>query len=277
MAQMKRGSPLKKLFAGCESCKVIGRIPSVLQGFARAHEWKDSMLEGSGGPSILGDPPNPLRSYFDSVAKGKGIWKWLHYFDIYHRHFQKFVGKEVRVVEVGIYSGGSLDMWKAYFGPKCMVYGVDIEEACKAYEEERTKIFIGDQGDRRFWRHFREQVTDFDILIDDGGHLPEQQIVTLEETLPYLRGGGVYLCEDVCGTHNRFAAYVRGLATALNAEEIREGAESEGAETISLPSTFQRSICSVHLYPYVTVIEKTFNPVDQLAAVKRGTNWQPFL
>jgi hypothetical protein len=280
MAQMKSGNPLKKLFSGCETCKVIGRIPLVLRGFARARGWKDSMVEGRPGTSILGDPPNPLRTYFDSVATGKGIWKWLHYFDIYHRHFQKFVGKEVRVVEVGIYSGGSLDMWKAYFGPKCMVYGVDIEEACKAYEDERTRVFIGDQGDRRFWRRFREQVPDIDILIDDGGHLPEQQIVTLEETLPYLRGGGVYLCEDMHGTHNKFASYMHGLATALNDFTVKDSSGStvqDGTEGAVFPGTVQRSICSIHLYPFVTVVERARRPVDQLVAVKHGTEWQPYL
>src|SRR2546425_10622753 len=95
MAQMKRGNPLKKLLSRCETCKIIGRIPSILRGFALARGWKDSMLEGRRSTSILGDPPNPLRTYFDSVVTGKGIWKWLHYFDIYHRHFQKFIGKEV--------------------------------------------------------------------------------------------------------------------------------------------------------------------------------------
>jgi hypothetical protein len=47
-----------------------------------------------------------------------------------------------------------------------------------------TSIHIGDQGDREFWRAFRERVPPVDVLIDDGGHQPEQQIVTLEEMLP---------------------------------------------------------------------------------------------
>ncbi len=277
MTLFKRGNPLKRILARSATCKMIGRMPLALRGVTQAHGWRDSVTEGHHG-SIVGDPPNPLTDYFNSVTTGRGIWKWLHYFDIYHRHFQKFVGKEVRVVEVGIYSGGSLDMWKAYFGPKCMVYGVDIEEACKAYEDDRTKVFIGDQGDRSFWKRFREQVPEMDILIDDGGHLPEQQIVTLEETLPYLRGDGVYLCEDVHGAQNQFAAYVRGLAADLDAYTAeRSTAESGGRQTAVVPTSFQRAISSVHLYPFVTVIEKPRNSVDRLVAVKHGTEWQPFL
>jgi hypothetical protein len=108
-------------------------------------------------------------------------------------------------------------------------------------------------------------------LIDDGGHLPEQQIVTLEETLPYMRNGGVYLCEDVTGAHNRFAAYVYGLAAELNVF-----AQKNGTESAVLPTNFQRSISSIHLYPFVTVVEKSTHPVDELVAPKHGTEWQPF-
>src|SRR4051794_16123713 len=76
-------------------------------------------------------PTNPLLKYFRNHSEGRGIWKWEHYFDIYHRHFNKFVGSHVKVLEIGIYSGGSLDMWRPYFGDQCHIYAVDIEEACK--------------------------------------------------------------------------------------------------------------------------------------------------
>jgi hypothetical protein len=56
----------------------------------------------------------------------------------------------VHILEIGVFGGGSLEMWRNYFAPKCHVYGVDIEPACKSYEQERTKIFIGDQADPGF-------------------------------------------------------------------------------------------------------------------------------
>ena len=110
--------------------------------------------------------------------------KWLHYFDLYHRHLQKFIDRPVTVVEVGVYSGGSMPMWRHYFGEHCRVHGVDIQEECKMYEDAHTTIHIGDQADRAFWKRFRESVPAVDVLIDDGGHQPEQQMVTLEEMLP---------------------------------------------------------------------------------------------
>jgi hypothetical protein len=53
---------------------------------------------------------NPLATYFNNNETGPGIWKWEHYFEIYHRHLEKFRGKPIRILEIGIYSGGSLGM-----------------------------------------------------------------------------------------------------------------------------------------------------------------------
>lgn len=159
---------------------------------------------------------NRMRHFFDNRTQGNGIWKWTHYFDIYDRHFNKFRGQEVHILEIGIYSGGSLEMWRDYFGPKAILYGVDIEAACRAYESDNVKIFIGDQADRMFWHEFRQKVPVLDIVIDDGGHQPQQQIVTLEELLPFLRSGGVYCCEDIHGKSNEFAAYIYNLGAKLN-------------------------------------------------------------
>src|SRR5205823_10308032 len=108
-------------------------------------------------------------------------------------------------------------MWRQYLGKGCRVHGGDTQKECKVYEDSHTTIHIGDQADREFWKRSREAVPPVDVLIDDGGHQPEQQMVTLEEMLHHLRPGGVYICEDVHGTGNRFAAFAHSLADELNA------------------------------------------------------------
>src|SRR5258705_12598301 len=119
----------------------------------------DAMFAYGGQPEgRTADHLNPLASYFRSHKEGPGIWKWMHYFDVYHRHFSKFVGREVHVLEIGIYSGGSLPMWREYFGGQSHIYGVDIEDACRVYAGERIKVMIGDQADRTFWAEFRKTV-----------------------------------------------------------------------------------------------------------------------
>ena len=111
-----------------------------------------------------------------------------------------------------------------------------------------------------------------DILIDDGGHKPEQQIVTLEQMLPHLKPGGVFICEDVHGINNDFTAYVGALADRLNAF-----APAFDQHVLSSPATpLQSDVHSVHFYPYVIVIEKRAAPLTTLSAPKHGTMWQPF-
>jgi len=220
---------------------------------------------------------NPLRDYFQNHRKGPGIWKWDHYFDIYHRHFERFRGQEVHILEIGIYSGGSLGMWRDYFGPRCHVYGVDIEPACKVYERDGVKVFIGNQADRSFWRRFWQEVPRIDIIIDDGGHRTDQQIITLEETLPKLSPGGVFLCEDVHGTYKGFTAYIDGLMHQLTAGDLVHNLDNDSRRLTARANSFQESIGSIHSYPFVTVIEKRAKRLQEFVAPKHGTEWQPFM
>src|SRR5262245_19556515 len=87
-------------------------------------------LAAAAEPEGVVDPENPLWRYFQAHTEWRGLHKWIHYFEIYHRHLAKFVGKEVRVVEVGIQSGGSLEMWMDYFGAGCRITGIDIDAEC---------------------------------------------------------------------------------------------------------------------------------------------------
>jgi 23S rRNA U2552 (ribose-2'-O)-methylase RlmE/FtsJ len=239
-------------------------------------------------PDLVSPPPadirperSPLEAFFDAKLEGPGIWKWRHYFDIYHRHFSPIRNRDHLVIlEIGIYSGGSLDMWREYFGPTAKIYGVDIEPSCRTYERPGTHILIGDQADRTFWQRMIADGTlpAPDIVIDDGGHTPEQQRVTLEELLPHLRPGGVYLCEDIQGQSNDFAAFVSGLSDSLNAVESWSSDEANPERRVVVKSnSVQASLNSVHLYPYVVVIEKRDSELPELVAPKHGSQWEPFL
>src|SRR6266496_171355 len=250
--------------------EIANLLTSVMVGaqFGREMVFTPQRQPGDGLP----DTPNPILSYFNAHREGPGIWKWLHYFDIYHRYFSRFVGREVHVLEVGIYSGGSLPMWREYFGEDCHLYGVDYHEACMAYKDEGIEVFIGDQADRSFWSRVKDAVPTIDILIDDGGHLPEQQRITLEEMLPHIAPGGVYLCEDIQGLFNTFAAYVQGLASGLNSQSPCEMPEGTSGVACTA-SNVQAAIGSIHLYPFVAVIEKRERSLGRLIAPKHGTQW----
>ncbi|MCB1224377.1 MAG: class I SAM-dependent methyltransferase [Verrucomicrobiales bacterium] len=221
---------------------------------------------GGGGEPVV---DNALWTYFQNNHTGPGIWKWHHYFEAYDRHLAKFRGQSPVVMEVGIYSGGSLGMWRSYFGPGCSIIGVDIEEACRVCESEGIRVLIGDQGDPEFWRGVKKDLPPVDVFIDDGGHTKTQQIVTLEQMLSQMAPGGVFICEDIHGTRNGFMAFVAGMAGLLNKTEKRDGGQ--------VPDEVQRQIHSIHIYPYMVVVEKRSAPLDALTLSKQGTEWQPFL
>jgi len=242
---------------------ILYSLPKSLKGFLYAYKWR---FFNKTPPALSENNDNPLRDYFNSHKEGRGIMKWDHYLDIYDHHLSKFVGQEVHILEVGIHSGGSLEMWKNYLGKKCRVYGIDIHDVCKMYEDEQTKVFIGDQGSRKFWNDIKKKVPHVDIIIDDGSHNAKDQIITLEEMLPHIRQGGVYLCEDVKGLVNGFSIYMSGLTINLNACKKREGKTH--------PTKFQKDIRSIHTYPFVTVIEKNHNQIDEFSSVKHGSLWQ---
>jgi predicted O-methyltransferase YrrM len=212
--------------------------------------------------------PGDLERYFDTHSDGPGIWKWRHYFPMYERHLAKFRDRPVQLAEVGVYSGGSLPMWRDWLGPKSHITGIDIEPACKAYTGERIEVVIGDQGDPGFWRSFLETRT-VDVLIDDGSHRPEDQIETLRAVLPALSPGGVYVCEDVHRPSNPYTRFIEGFTRELDAF----APDADGSRTTG----FQRAVASVHRYPYAVVIERTEAALERLDAPKRGTAWEPFL
>ncbi len=212
--------------------------------------------------------PGRLETYFDTHTDGPGLWKWRHYFPIYERHLAKFVGRAPQIVEIGIFSGGSLAMWLDYFGDGTHIYGVDVEPECKAHESPTVSVSIGDQADPAFWTRFLADVPSIDIVIDDGGHAASQQIATLEALLPHISPGGVYLCEDIHGRHHGFHAYIDGLSRNLHT--VGPGSMDDGQEV----TAFQRAIESIHRYPFVAVIEKRSVAIERLIAPKRGTQWE---
>ena len=184
------------------------------------------------------------------------------------------------ILEIGIYSGGSLEMWRDYFGPSAKIYGVDIEPSCKAYETAGTYVLIGDQADKTFWQRAIADGTlpAPDVVIDDGGHTPEQQRVTLEELLPHVRPGGVYICEDIHWQGNAFISFTSGLTDSMNS---MGGLNSDEANperrSVVKANSVQANLNSIHHYPYVVVIEKRKYDLNELIAPKHGSQWEPFL
>jgi methyltransferase family protein len=214
---------------------------------------------------------NDLENYFAGNT-GRQIMKWRHYFEIYDRHLARFRGTDVHVLEFGVAQGGSAQMWKHYFGPRCRVYGVDKNPACKQAEEERIEVFIGDQADRKFLRELAARIPRIDILIDDGGHRMKQQIRTFEELFPRIDANGVYLCEDLHTSYwsNYGGGYRRRgtfIEYAKNFIDDLHGWHARGGRPRI--SEFTRSVHGLHFYDSVLVIEK--RPIEAPSHAQTGT------
>ena len=134
---------------------------------------------------------NDYLSYFRN-NKGRLIHKCEDNLHVYERHFSKYRNQPVNIVEIGVYHGGSLQMHKHYFGKQCKIIGVDIDPRCKSLEEEQIEIMIGDQEDRTFLKRILKKMPQIDIVIDDGGHKPSQQIASFEELFPHITERGIY-------------------------------------------------------------------------------------
>ena len=161
--------------------KRFRRTNNMIMESRRGLTYARSGLSRSILPTESRGERSELEAYVDAHDTGPGIWKWQHYLPIFERHFAKFKDNDVHVVEIGIYSGGSLDMWKKYFGERCHIHGIDISRSdCRSYASPGVDIHIGDQADPSFWEDFVNKVPQVDIVIDDGGHLTIQQRATLE-------------------------------------------------------------------------------------------------
>jgi hypothetical protein len=217
---------------------------------------------------------NDLEHYFYNNP-GRLIHKWKHYFEIYDRHFARFRGHDITVVEIGVSQGGSLQMWKHYFGPKARIIGVDINPSCAQFVEDRVEVVIGSQEDRGFLRSLAERVPVIDILIDDGGHTMTQQIATFEELFPRVAPTGVYLCEDLHTSYwpsfgggykapGSFIEYSKNFVDYIHAWHApvpkpprkRWYKRAAARAPVLSVSDFTRTAHSLHFYDSVLVIEK---------------------
>jgi cephalosporin hydroxylase len=203
---------------------------------------------------------NPLETYFYANHGRRLIHKWQHYFTIYHRHFGPFRDRPVTVVELGVFEGGSLQMWRHYFGAASRVIGVDIDPRCADLGGDGIEVAIGDQADPAFLRALAARTGPIDILIDDGGHQMDQQLIAFAELWPDIRDGGLYVVEDLHTSYwpeygggyrkpGTFIEMAKGLVDSVHAWHSRERDVFDIDE-------HTRTIRGMHVYDSVIVFEK---------------------
>ena len=173
--------------------KVFALLPSELQEMV---DWPREQLE---------EEHNLTSTKSGSIWKGiPGGHKWLDYFLIYDREFSVLRGKQSRVLEIGVYKGASLKMWREYFGSACTIVGIDIDEDCRKFDDPSNDIHvrIGSQADGIFLRDVIQEFGPFDLIMDDGSHVASHQIASFNALfLDGLGKNGIYYIEDLEGNY----------------------------------------------------------------------------
>lgn len=117
-----------------------------------------------------------------------------NYLDKYEFFLAKFRNKKIKLMELGIFDGASLYMWRDYF-PLAEIVGVDIDASCKRCESGKIKCIIGDLSRNELLSQLKNERPD--IVVDDASHLWSHQIKALFALFSELPHGGVYIIEDM--------------------------------------------------------------------------------
>jgi SAM-dependent methyltransferase len=189
---------------------------------------------------------------------GRTIHKWKHYFPAYERHFSRYINRPLTFLELGCGLGGSLQMWKRYFGPHARIVGIDIRPECASFEEDQIAVRIGDQADQVFLSALLDEFGAPDIVLDDGSHMMSHMAASFRFLYPRTAPDGVYVVEDLHTAYwdeyggglrrpGSFIELCKTLLDELNADWSR------GALP---PTDFTRTTQSIHFYDSLAVFER---------------------
>jgi hypothetical protein len=149
-------------------------------------------------PFIQPKPVETLSTLFQRDT-GKPAAKWQGYLQHYDRHFAELKDQPLRILEIGVQAGGSLEVWAQYFKSATLIIGCDIDPACGAqrYDDPRIKVLIGDINTPETLQSLAALTDTLDVVIDDGSHHSSDIIRSFVQLFPRLSEEGTYLIEDL--------------------------------------------------------------------------------
>lgn len=204
-----------------------------------------------------------------------------NYTTIYEKYLSSMKDKPLKILEIGFSGGASARIWDEYFThPNTQLYFIDVNTNCFNCMQglsSRCSLYMVDQSDASQLHKFTSNIAnDFDIIIDDGGHMMHQQITSFKALFPTLKKGGLYIVEDLhtsywasygsAGSYDHPKAspksairFLQNLVDELNFIGARTGYASKNRcseQSLETFSTYQKDIASIHFYTSLCFIFK---------------------
>lgn len=217
--------------------------------------YASRMKETNTGPSNL------MKAFLASPFRST---KLLNYFPIYEHLLASYVGREITLVEVGVLDAGSLFMWREYLGPEARIIGIDANPDANKWREYGFEVYVGDQGDPGFWKEIASHLGGIDVLIDDGAHTNQTQIITLIYGSLIVRDGGLLIVEDTHTSFNSDFGNPSRYSFMKFTFRICEGLISYGKSRARTTVVSDR-VASVEYFPSLVAFR-----VDRKEAVKKS-------
>lgn len=161
-----------------------------------------------------------LRYRTDKASSGH------NYLDFYQRFLAEFREREIRLLEIGVGDGASLRMWRDFF-PLAQIIGFDNNDGTLKYAGERITVVLGDQGNVDDLSRLANRYAPFDVIVDDGGHAPVQQITSLRTLFSSVAVPGYYILEDVGAQET--VEYLQKICASV----VQDGGEGEGDPAVT--------------------------------------------
>lgn len=187
--------------------------------------------------------------------------KCHNYTPIYEGHFEAIRDRDLRLLEIGIDKGSSLQMWANYF-MNGKIFGIDINPPLKI---SGATCLQGSQADPQFLQMVNEEHGPFDVIVDDGSHFNPHMRISFDTLFPLLKSGGTYVVEDLycCyWIHTQrplFLDYLKSLiGGALYNYGVTErpGEEPFFDRSFGVPTEIETTIESVEFYRDIVFIRK---------------------
>ena len=129
---------------------------------------------------------------------GKVSDKWASYLDHYDKKLSSYQKLPIKLFEIGIMNGGSLEILSKYFVNAKLILGCDIDLKCKDlnYDKSNIKVVVGDVNDNSIKDEIVKH-SKFDIILDDGSHNSDDVVKTFCNYFKHLNEGGLFIIEDL--------------------------------------------------------------------------------